>query len=127
MTVSNCVATVSSGDLYMCDSINMTSKATDAAAASAADATATDTTATDAAAAAATAASGAVWQAPTKRPVPEPDIGIAQGIKKQVKDALGQDDRKREWEEAQRYEERRAAEEKEKLARRLEESRRRRR
>ena len=79
------------------------------------------------AAAAATAASGAVWQAPTKRPVPEPDIGIAQGIKKQVKDALGQDDRKREGEEAQRYEERRAAEEKEKLARRLEESRRRRR
>ena len=80
----------------------------------------------DKAIAAATKTPGAVWQAPTKRPVSE-DTGIMQGVKKQVQEAMGHDERKREWEDAQRYEERRAAEEKEKKARRLQEARSRRR
>lgn len=62
-----------------------------------------------------------VWQAPTKRGAE--DQGIVQNVKKNVQEAVGQDDQKKAWQAAQDYEKRRAAEEKEKIARRLEEAR----
>lgn len=65
--------------------------------------------------------SGLVWQAPTKRPAK--GDGIMASVKKNVKEAMGQDEEKKAWEAAQDYEARRAAEEKEKTARRLEEAR----